>query len=264
MKDDHSSPITDPYANIVELYDREHDEYDEDLELYLGLLQTIDGPVLEMGAGSGRLLIPIASEGFAITGLDSSAPMLARARTRIIEEGVRKQVTLFEGTMDQAERAPGGPFGLVIFSLNALMHLPSVDEQRRALVSTKASLRPGGHVAIDTMNPTFEQLHHLTSKRHLEASWEDEKGIVTDKWSHRDLYSVDQILDTLLYYEMTSPDGTVNRVRTQFPLRYVFPAELELMLELAGFTDVAVFGGYDLSPLTDDSDRIIVIATNPD
>jgi 2-polyprenyl-3-methyl-5-hydroxy-6-metoxy-1,4-benzoquinol methylase len=260
---DDDSPITDPYADIAELYDLEHDDYDEDIEFYVGMLETLEGPVLEMGAGSGRLLIPIAETGTKITGLDSSAPMLARARERIASSPERRAITLFEGTMDQAATAPGSPFGVVLFSLNALMHLPTPSDQRSALEAAFASLKPGGHIVIDTMNPTHEQLQHLTSRNHLEGTWEMEDGSVIDKWSHRELDSVDQVLDTLLYYEITRTDGTLKRTRTQFPLRFVYPNELDLQLTAAGFCEIVFRGSYQLDPLTDDSDRIIAIASKP-
>lgn len=251
---------TDPYADIAELYDLEHDEFDEDLELYLGLLDNVGGPFLEMGAGSGRLLAPIADAGYAVTGLDVSRPMLDRARVRLREEGVLNKVTLHEARIEDATSAPGGPFGLVAFSLNALMHLDSPDAQRAALTAACQVTKRGGITVIDTMNPTHEQLAHLISRNHLEGSWEDEDGATVDKWSHRELFSVDQTIDTLLYYDRTLPDGRLRRTRTNFSLRYVTPNELELMLELAGFSRWQIFGGYDLSPLTDDSDRIVVIA----
>ncbi len=106
MNDRDSPPATDPYAQIAELYDLEHDDYDEDVELYLGLLQTVDGPVLEMGAGSGRLLLPIAEAGHTITGLDSSNHMLARAKARIASAPDVTGMTLYEGQMEDAASAP--------------------------------------------------------------------------------------------------------------------------------------------------------------
>ncbi|MGB3327992.1 MAG: class I SAM-dependent methyltransferase [Thermomicrobiales bacterium] len=250
----------DPYADIAELYDLEHDAFDDDLELYLGLLDNVGGPFLEMGAGSGRLLAPVADAGYAVTGLDASKPMLDRARARLKQEGLGKQAQLFQGQMADAASAPGGPFGLIAFSLNALMHLDAPETQRAALRAAREAMKPDGITVIDTMNPTLEQLSHLVGRTHLEGSWELEDGSTVDKWSHRDLFSVDQTIDTLLYYDRTAPDGAIHRTRSSFILRYVTPNELEMMLELAGFSRWQIYGGYDLSPLSDDSDRIIAIA----
>jgi len=254
----------DPYASIADLYDLEHDDFDEDLDLYLGLLDNVGGPFLEMGAGSGRLLAPIVEAGYAVTGLDTSTPMLERARTRLRQAGLLKQAILHEARMEDAASAPGSPFGVVAFSLNALMHLDTPDAQRTALTAARKATKLGGITVIDTMNPTHEQLAHLIGRNHLEGTWELDDGSSVDKWSHRDLLSVDQAIDTLLYYDRVAPSGTITRTRTGFVLRYVTPNELELMLELAGFTRWHMYGGYDLSPLTDDSDRIIAIAERED
>ncbi|MGI8406007.1 MAG: class I SAM-dependent methyltransferase [Thermomicrobiales bacterium] len=263
--EERDAPLTiDPYSQIAELYDLEHDDYDEDIELYLGLLQTVDGPVLEMGSGSGRLLLPIAGTGHAITGLDSSPRMLDRAAKRIAVETNGSAITLHQADMQDAADAPGGPFGLVIFSLNALMHLETAVDQRSALKAARQSLRPGGYVIIDTMNPSLEQLQHLVSRSHLEGTWTLDNGAVVDKWSHRENFSADQILDTVIWYDTVQPDGAMTRTRTQFPLRYVHPNELEMMLDLAGFVSWNVYGSYDLGPLSDESDRLIVIAGNSD
>ena len=266
MNERDTTPTTtfDPYARIAELYDLEHDDYDEDVELYLGLLQTVDAPVLEMGCGSGRLLVPIADAGHAITGLDSSTEMLDRAKMRIAKEAAGSAITLHQGDMQNAEDAPGGPFGLVVFSLNALMHLATAPDQRSSLEAARKSLRPGGYVIIDTMNPSHEQIQHLISRSHLEGTWTLDDGAVVDKWSYRDNFSADQILGSVIWYDTVQADGALTRVRTQFPLRYVHPNELELMLELAGFANWNVYGSYDLGPLIDESDRLIVIAENPE
>lgn len=263
MNDPDTSPSVDPYAQIAALYDLEHDVFDDDIDLYLGMLNTVEGPVLEMGAGTGRLLIPIAEAGHPITGLDSSSEMLARARARVATNPKIRNVTLHQGDMRDAVDAPGGPFGLAIFSLNALMHLETPGDQRAALESSRLSLRPGGYVIIDLINPSQEQLQHLTSQSHLEGTWTLDDGSVVDKWSHRDLYSADQILDTVIWYDTVRVDGSLQRTRTQFPHRYIHPYELEMMLELTGFSSWNVYGSYDLGPLTDESDRLIVIAENP-
>jgi len=153
MKTETPAP-TDPYRDIPELYDLEHESFDADIELLLNIAQAVGDPILELGCGSGRVLIPLADAGFTVVGLDASRPMLARAERAIAEAGVSDRVTLFEGDMRAADQAPGGPFGLVIFSLNSLMHLTTPDDQRSALEAARRALDPRGQLVIDTMNPT--------------------------------------------------------------------------------------------------------------
>jgi SAM-dependent methyltransferase len=250
----------DPYREIATLYDLEHAPFDADIELLLNIAQAVGDPTLELGCGSGRVLIPLAEAGFRVTGLDTSGPMLDRATAAIEAAGVGDRVTLFAGDMRQADAAPGGAFGLVIFSLNSLMHLTTVADQRRALEAARRALDPRGQLVIDTMNPSPEQLQHLTDGPHHEGSWRQADGTTIDKWSHRRLTPATQTIDTLLWYDRLDASGSLTRVRSEFALRYVHASELALMLELSGFTDPMFYGSYDLDPYDSESDRLLVTA----
>lgn len=250
----------DPYREIAALYDLEHAPFDADIELLLNIAQAVGDPILELGCGSGRVLLPLAEAGFRVTGLDSSGPMLDRARQTIDVADFRDRVTLFEGDMRQADEAPGGPFGLVIFSLNSLMHLTTAADQRQALEAARRALDPRGQLVIDTMNPSPEQLRHLADGPHLEGSWRLDNGATVDKWSHRRLTPAFQTIDTLLWYDRVDAAGALRRVRSEFTLRYVHASELTLMLELSGFTAPMFYGSYDLDPYDSESDRLLVTA----
>jgi SAM-dependent methyltransferase len=257
---DATPALNDPYATIAELYDLEHDDFDADIALLLNFAEVVGDPILELGCGSGRLLVPLAEAGFNVTGLDNSRPMLDRAEGAIQKAGVGDRVTLFEGDMREADNAPGGPFGLVIYSLNSLMHLTTAGDQREALIAARKALDPRGQLIIDTINPSIEQVRHLLDGPHHEGWWELPDGSVIDKWSHRKASAHPQVIDTLLWYDRTWPDGHVTRTRSAFPLRYVHPSELALMLELAGFVEPMFYGSYDLDPFDPDTDRLLVTA----
>src|ERR1700730_18691528 len=76
----------DPYAEIAPYYDLGMAGFDDDVGLYLGFAQHAKGRILELGCGTGRLLLPLAEAGFALTGVDRSAAMLEQARDRLVEE----------------------------------------------------------------------------------------------------------------------------------------------------------------------------------
>lgn len=251
---------SDPYASIAEYYDLEHSGFRDDLDLLLSIADIVGGPILEMGCGTGRILVPLAEAGHDVTGIDQSPAMLDRARSALAEVQPEGTVSVMRGSMLDADTAPGGPFGLVIFSLNALMHLPATSEQREALAAAFRVLDPRGQLVLDLMLPTPEQLAALTGGPALEGSWTLPNGSVVDKWAHRSIDHTMQVIDTLLWYDRVAEDGSVHRIRTRFPLRFVHPAELTLMLELAGFTEVRTYGSYELDPLDDASDRLLVTA----
>jgi SAM-dependent methyltransferase len=257
--DDPQAPL-DPYAAIAELYDLEHDAFEDDVPFYLQSITAVGDPVLELGCGSGRLLRPIADAGFRVTGLDQSGPMLDRARASLRGARQKRRVTLVEGAMEQAESAPGGPFGVVLFSLNGFMHLPSPEQQRAALASARRALDPRGQLIIDVYNPTTSSLQSYAQGIINEGSWRTAAGVDVEKYSSRVVSFADQVIHTRIWYDLIEPDGGVRRVRTAFDLRYVHRHELELMLELAGFTAWQIYGSYELDPYGDDSERLIVAA----
>ncbi len=139
---DQNHASIDAYANIVDLYNLEHDQFEEDIACFMNFIEAVGDPVLELGAGTGRFLIPIAEAGFRVTGLDSSEPMLAKAAARISETDLGGLVTLDHRSMTDCNLAPGGPFGVVIAPLNGLMHLTTSTEQRSVLAAAeKRSIR---------------------------------------------------------------------------------------------------------------------------
>ena len=251
-------PDEDPYERIAELYDLEHASFRTDIDLLLSFADIVGDPILEMGCGSGRIAVPLARAGFDVTGIDRSPAMLSRARSAVRDAGVSERVTLVELDMAEAQEAPGGPFGLVIFSLNALMHLTTAAHQLAALKAAFAALDPKGQLIVDTMNPTPLNLTQLEAGQVLEGSWRRPDGSTVDKWSHREVSPATQLIETILWYEHISHDGRTKRTRTQFPQRYVHASELELMLTLAGFSETRLYGSYDLDPYEDDSERLLV------
>jgi SAM-dependent methyltransferase len=256
--------LVDPYAELPELYDLEHAAFTEDIDLYLRLAEVVGDPILELGCGTGRVLGPLAAAGHRITGVDRSRPMLDRARSVLQVQAHSstdsQRVTLVEGSMTEAERAPGGPFGLVIFSLNGLMHLSIMAEQRAALASARRALDPRGMLVIDLFNPTPEHLTAFDGRVRHEGSWRKSDGTMIDRFSVRTQDSVEQTIDTELWYDLVDPAGHLRRVRSGFPLRYLVASELALLLELAGFVEWKMYGSYDLDPYDDGSDRLIVTA----
>lgn len=250
----------DPYAAIAELYDLEHAGYDDDLDLYRQLAQATDQPLLELGCGSGRLLVPLATAGSQLTGLDRSPPMLARAAAVVAAAGVTDRVTLCRGSMVEADQVISGHFGLIILALNGLLHVATAAEQRQTLASARRLLAPGGRLVTDLLNPVPAFLHAMEQGVQHEGSWLQAGGGQVDKFASRRVFPAAQQIETDLWYDLTNPDSSLHRFTSSFPMRYLHRAEVELLLELAGFTAWQVYGSYELDRYDDDSDRLLVIA----
>ncbi|HEV2527611.1 MAG TPA: class I SAM-dependent methyltransferase [Thermomicrobiales bacterium] len=249
----------DPYAAIPDLYDLEHEGLTDDVELYKQFAYASGDPILELACGTGRILVPLARAGYRVTGVDLSEPMLDRARDALESIVGVPDYHLVALDMANAASAPGGPFGLVIIGLNSLLHATDADEQRRVLAGARQACDDQGQLIIDVLNPSPEALQQLAGTA-LDGSWEMPDGTRVMKTSDRKISSADQIIATTMWYDVVAPDGTMRRRVTGFELRWLYPSELLLMLELTGWQDIQVYGSWELDPLTDTSERLIVTA----
>ncbi len=124
------------YRDVAPLYDLEFDEFDIDLDLYRGYAEIVGSPILELGCGTGRLLVPLAEAGFDVTGVDASLDMLERARARL-ERSELSNVDLVHGDMRQLAGLPNDTFRLVFCAVNSFLHL----ESRVAQLDTLSAVR---------------------------------------------------------------------------------------------------------------------------
>lgn len=248
-----------PYDPIAGLYDLEHASFGDDIPLMRNIAEIVGDPIVELGCGSGRVLLPIAADGFDVTGVDTSLPMLEELARRAadIDGGT---VTTVHADMRGPLPLPSDTFGVAIFSLNGLLHLDTQADQIAALSEAARILDPRGQLVVDIFHPTPEYLTQLAGGPHLEGVWTGEDGREVEKWSHRRVNAATQTIATRLWYDTVRDDGAVERVRTAFTLRYIHAAELELMLRRAGFVEWKLYGSYDLDPFAETSERIIALA----
>jgi hypothetical protein len=113
---------------------------------------------------------------------------------------------------------------------------------------------------IDALSPNPELLATFDGRVQHEGSWRHTDATIVDRFTSRTHSPAQQRINTELWYDLLDLAGHLQRVRSAFPMRYVFPSELELMLEVAGFAEWTVYGSYDLDPYDDGSDRLIVTA----
>src|SRR5438093_1431567 len=123
------------YDLIAPFYDREHASFDEDIELYRGFAELCTGPLLELACGSGRLLVPLAREGYTLTGVDTSEKMLALAQKHLEQEHLSSHVTLVQQDMGILHLPQKFSFAFV--ALGSFAHLTSRKVQQQALAATR-------------------------------------------------------------------------------------------------------------------------------
>lgn len=249
------------YEKIAHYYDLTHADLKADIPFVRALGVEARGPVLELGCGSGRLLLPLARAGVPVTGVDNSPAMLQRVRQKLAAEpsAVRQRVTLVEADMTAFDLPHR--FGLILLSYNTLMHLPPA-KMKQALRMAGQHLLPAGRVYIDLSNPLdLAQTpgdHLLT----LERVFSDpDTGDVVLQCASNLLDLERQKLQVTWIYDATPPaGGGVQRLVTQVDFYYLYPHEMELLLSEAGLKLVALYSSYDRAPFTEEGERMLVIA----
>ena len=250
--------VTD-FDHFARFYDADYRNYDDDVGLILGLAELASGPILELGCGTGRLMMPAAAAGHRITGVDNSPALLQLARRKLSDQKLLEQATLVEA--DLGTFALNAGFAFAFYTSNTLMHLTTQHAQLQALQNTCRHLAPGGKLFIDLFNPDVENLVEIDGVRELADEWIDpESGRRVLKWCTRTVDWANQIQQTTFVYEEVENDGTSTETVCTFPLRFLWRAEALLLLEKAGFHDPSVWGDFDQSQYSSNSPRLILLA----
>lgn len=244
---------------IARFFDAEYADYMEDLPALQAYAQRTDGPLLELGCGTGRLLIPLARAGYAVTGVDLSPEMLAIARAKQVAADLEERVALIEG--DYATAPLGGPYRLAFCVMNTFLHLITIEDQVAALRHWRQHLAPRGLLVLDLFHPDHRQLAELDGRLVWDKTWRDPaSGATVMKFVTCTGDPARQILHVTMIYDETTPDGALRRTVGSYDIHTMGRYEAELLLERAGYVLEAVYGGWDLSPFEGNCDRLILVA----
>jgi len=250
---------------VAEFYDASYESIrQQDIDFFVGCSHQADGRTLELGCGTGRVLIPTAAAGCEITGLDLSPYMLDICREKVSEqsEEVQKRIRVIQGNMTDFNTSE--TYSLVTTPFRPFQYLITVDEQKARLNCANHHLVPGGMLILDLFHPRLQRLipdpEYMVEKEDLpEIELPDGRSLRrTNRTAgyHRE----QQYNDVELIYYVTYPDGRQERLVQAFPFRYFFRYEVEHLLELCGFRVVDIFGDYDRSALSNDSPEMIFVA----
>lgn len=238
-----------------------------DVPYYVGLATELAGQrgrapkLLELACGTGRLSIPLARQGFAITGLDASAAMLAGLSRRLERESpeVAARVMAGQGDLLQLD-APVKDHDMVIMGFNLLMLLADFEAQLTALEKVREHLAPGGILALDVVNPLVMPLGATQAPEVAYSRINRRTGNLYTKFALVGTLDDRQQQRNYGWYDEVVPGGAVRRTHYHFDWRPIFRFELELMLRQTGFTLVRANGDFQGSPFDAGSPKIVVVA----
>jgi SAM-dependent methyltransferase len=249
-----------PTSHDTSGYDREHvaEFYDfivpyrerRDVQFFVDEAKACAGEVLEIGCGTGRVLLPTARAGVRITGLDASAAMLEECRRSVAKEPdeVRARISLHTGDMRSFNL--GRRFDLVTLPFRPFQHLVDVPEQTGCLRCIHSHLNAGGKLVLDVFNPSLDYLTcslEETLGTEPEFTMPDGRRVLrTRRALSRDIAR--QVNEVELAYRVTKTNGEVEHFAHVFPMRYYFRYEIEHLLARCGFELQDVYSDYDRTP----------------
>ena len=253
----------DSYDIYARFYDLDFGDLDADLPMFQQFAVRCGSPILELGCGTGRVLLPLARQGFQVTGVDISPEMLDLARHRIAAESLAERVTLVQ--QDMRELDLDDRFNLAFAAVNTFMHMHSTDDQLAALGRIRHHLNPGGLLLLDLFNPDLARLLDFRGQLALEKVMTDpDTGHPLMRFHTEKVDLAQQIISVTFIVDEIDAEGQVQRTLFPFSVRYLFRHELELLLRHAGFEVEAIYGSRDLDDFTSDSERMIAVARRPD
>ncbi len=246
------------YDIIAPFYDSEHAAFRDDLDMYQNFAEASGGPLLELACGSGRVLLPLATAGFEIVGVDTSAPMLELARQRVQEERLTIRYTLVQQNVTTLylERK----FRMAFIALGSFGHIITRKEQQQALAHIRAHLSTGGLFVLDISNADARYMEDLPSQMLHQGTWHRPDGTLLTHFVSPAPASERHLLELTHFYDQHIQGEAVRRT-TATTYLYLFERnEMELLLEQAGFSIKDVYGDYELGTYTLESPRMIFVA----
>jgi SAM-dependent methyltransferase len=250
-----SSGQLEEYDRIhASLYDQFATGVEGDVDFYVSEARIQGAPVLELGCGTGRILIPIAQAGISILGLDRSRAMLSVASDKAarLDAEARNSIQLVQGDMRSFNFAQR--FNLVIIPYRGFLHLLTVDDQKQALIRIRQHLAPSGRLILNFFDVDLTHIGNQNSSDSVFLTRDSE--FIDTNTGHRfvvwdnTMYEPEcQVMNQYYILEELNEQGEVIR-KLYFPLRrrYVHRYEMQFLLELSGFEVEALYGDFQKRP----------------
>ena len=241
------------YDPLADLYDLEY-AHDYDLPFWLALAGREAGPVVEWGAGTGRLAAPLAAAGHDVTAVELS--------TEMVERGKRKGETVEWVVGDMRSARPERLYGLAVCAFNSFLCLLGTDDALEFLRNAREHLIPGGLLGVEVSAFSPEELVDPPGgpelRHDLTRALPDGR---LDRFSVSRYDAASQLMQMHLFYERYDASGILESRRAHdLTIRIVGRDELLLMLRLSGFEVEAVYGGFEGEPFTSASAHLVVLA----
>ncbi|MEF8873872.1 MAG: class I SAM-dependent methyltransferase [Candidatus Thermoplasmatota archaeon] len=226
-------------------------EREVDIPFYKKQVENYGDPVLELGCGTGRITIPIAREGYDITGLDISRELLRRGKEKAEKDEL--DIRWIEG--DMRKFSLDRKFNLIFVPFNTIQHILSLEDLERVFENVKRHMNTDGRFIVEFFNPDLDILNRDPQEEHEVMEYDNPDGEgrikITEKTSYE---KAKQMLHLKWFYNFED-----RRVTREWTSRIWFPKEVD---EVFKYNDLEIehkYGDFDESPFTNNSGQQIVV-----
>jgi SAM-dependent methyltransferase len=226
---------------IAGVYDDWYAEYDDATLVTLRELAQ-GGRALELGIGTGRIALPLRRSGVAIDGIDASEAMVAKLRSKPNGD----QIPVVVGNF--ADIAVEGSYALIYVLFNTFFALLTQEEQLRCFRNVARHLSPQGSFVIEVFVPDLSRFSDRQAVRAVSTS-ENEVRL--------DVSQLDPVNQQIISQHVVLTEQGIRLYPVK--LRYVWPAELDLMARLAGLQLRHRWGNWRKAVFSADSGKHISI-----
>ena len=248
-------------AALARYYDLDFEPDQDDVQLFRALAARAAGPILELAVGTGRIAVPLAADGHAVTGVDHDGRMLDRARRAWADQPDRAGGSLELVQADITDLSLGRRYPLVILALNSLLMLPGREAQLAALRGMASHLEPKGRAVIDVWLPAAEDLALYDGRLTLDWLRDDpETGerVAKQTAARYDAATATAIVTTL-YDAWPAEGGAPRRVTRENELHFLGATELVALAGQAGLAIETLAGDYAMAEFGPGSERVVLV-----
>lgn len=262
---------TDHYED-PDLYDFEYRDHRNDVRWYRDLARNLGAGlrVLELGAGTGRITVPLATDGHRVTAVDRMQSMLDSLERKLASQpALARRVEPVLGDITALPLADAS-HDLVIAPFNVLMHLYRWQDLLACFREAARVLVPGGTLALDVLLPDLEWLGWDPDERHSATYFTHPRTGASMVYSTNHTYDPNtQICHVRIYYDdapkrpraFKPPPVPVEVVHLAH--RQIFPEELRALIATAGLELVSHTSNFKSGPLIKGTDAQAVVARKP-
>ncbi|MGE6683161.1 class I SAM-dependent DNA methyltransferase [Paenisporosarcina sp. NPDC076907] len=239
--------------NDPEYYDLQYQNYLKDFPLILEWAEKINGEIIDLACGTGRLTIPLAQKGFKLTGVDINEGMLDRARKKTRNTNLPIQWELQDCTKLKLNKSGS----LIYMTGNSFQHFLTNEAQNNLFQSVHAHLIEEGIFIFNTRFPILSELAIIDESK---RTYVDKRMRKVTEYEVDSYDPLTQILTSTSTREILNDQNqVVSTEKDRILLRYVFPMEMERLIEQNGFSILYTYDSWNKSPIQKGSTELIYV-----